>query len=175
MAWACGAAFDLITDKSVQVTTVVDGQTGVETFRTPIGSVRQVWERRPDYDAAFVVEPIVKTGSDLRVVRYIVEAENVVPTPERAAQYTAALGDAGIGNHEACEVPFHRMLYLSRPENFLVIAADGLSQDMKELMSIMHRQSIEKARKHPDRNAFHIPYHFKNAGVVMDQWQGGAP
>ena len=145
MAWACAAAFEVKTDDSVQVSTLIEGQTGIETFRTPVGSVRQVWERRPEYQAAFVVEPIVKTESDLRVVRYIVEAETVIPTPGRAAQYVAALGDAGIGNHAACGVPFHRMLYLYGPENFLLIATDGLSQDLKELMAIMHKQSIEKA------------------------------
>ena len=82
MDWCGGSAYRTETDASVKISMKVDGQRDVETFATPVGSLYQVLERRLDLNAAFIVEPMLKSDSDLRAYRYLVEAETVIATPE---------------------------------------------------------------------------------------------
>ena len=146
MDWCGGSAYRTETDASVKISMKVDGQRGVETFATPVGSLYQVCERRLDLNAAFIVEPMLKSDSDLRVYRYLVEAETVVPTPEAAQRWLDTVGGRGVAMQPGCDVPFHRLMYSFGPEKFLLMAMDGLSAAVKELVPVIHAQGLAKAR-----------------------------
>ena len=152
MDWCCGGAYCIETDPSVKVTTTEenDGLRGIETIETPVGSVYQVWERRPDLNAAFIVEPMLRSEDDLRVYCYLIEAETVVPTPEAAQRWLDVVGGRGIAMQPGCDVPFHRLMYSFGPERFLLMAMDGLSAEVKEVFSVVHAKGLDKARAMAD-------------------------
>jgi len=146
MDWCGGGAYRTETDASVKISTKVDGQRAVETFATPVGSLYQVLERRLDLNAAFIVEPMLKSDSDLRVYRYLVEAETVIATPEATRKWLDTVGGRGVAMQPGCDVPFHRLMYSFGPEKFLLMAMDGLSAAVKELVPVIHAQGLAKAR-----------------------------
>ncbi len=148
MDWCGGGAYRIETDPSVKVTTAEenDGLRGIETFDTPVGSLRQVCERRLDLNAAFIVEPMLRSEADLRVYRYIVEAEMVVPTPEAAQWWLDVADGRGVAMQPGCDVPFHRLMYSFGPEKFLLMAMDGLSDAVKDLFPVIHAKGLAKAR-----------------------------
>ncbi|MCK4601845.1 MAG: hypothetical protein KAU28_05235, partial [Phycisphaerae bacterium] len=146
MDWCGGGAYRVETDSSVKVSTEVDGSTSVETFQTPVGSVHQVWERRLDLNAAFIVEPMLRSEDDLRVYRYLVEAETIVPTPDAVQKWLDTVGGRGVAMQPGCDVPFHRLMYSFGPERFLLMAMDGLSAEVKGVFAVIHAKGLDKAR-----------------------------
>ena len=148
MDWCGGNAYRGETDPSVKVTTTDenDGLRGIETFETPVGSLTQVFERRLDLNAAFIVKPMLESEADLRVYRYIIEAETVIPTPEAAQKWLDTVGGAGVAMQPGCCQPFHRLLYSFGPEKFLVMAMEGLSETVMELFPVIHTQGIAQAQ-----------------------------
>jgi len=148
MDWCGGGAYRTEFDPSVKVTFRDEngGLRRIETFTTPVGSLEQVYERRLDLNAAFIVDPMLKSEGDLRVYRYIVEAETVIPTPESTRKWLDTVGGRGVAMQPGCDVPFHRLMYSFGPEKFLVMAMEGLSDAVKELFPIINAQGLAKAR-----------------------------
>ncbi|MHC4563829.1 MAG: uroporphyrinogen decarboxylase family protein [Planctomycetota bacterium] len=148
MDWCGGNAYRFETDPPVKISTVDenDGLRGIETFTTPVGSLTQVYERRPDLNAAFIVKPMLETEADLRVYRYILEAEDTIATPEAAQKWLDTVGGRGIAMQPGCNIPFKRLMYSFGPEKFLVMAMEGLSEAVTDLFPIIHEKGLAQAR-----------------------------
>ena len=148
MDWCGGNAYRHEVDASVKTKTTEenDGLRGIEVTETPVGSVTTIFERRPDLNAGFIVKPMLETEADLRVYRYLIEAETFVPTHEAAQTWLDTVGGRGIAMQPGCTIPFKRFLYSFGPEKFLIMAMEGLSGAILELFPILHAQGIEQAR-----------------------------
>jgi len=148
MDWCGGNAYHFDRDASVKITTVEtnDGLHAVETFSTPVGELTQVHERRPDLNAGFIVKHMLETEDDLRVYRYILEAETTVATPEAAQRWLDTVGGRGIAMQPGCNQPFHRLMYSFGPEKFLIMAMEGLSAAVLDLFPLIHEKGLAEAK-----------------------------
>ena len=148
MDWCGGNAYTHERDSSVTITTAEenDGLRAIETFTTPVGELTQVVERRPDLNAGFIVKPMLETEDDLRVYRYILEAETTVATPEAAQRWLDTVGGRGIAMQPGCNQPFHRLMYSFGPEKFLIMAMEGLSAAVLDLFPLIHEKGLAEAK-----------------------------
>ncbi len=148
MDWCGGNAYSSQFDSSVKTSTVIsdDGLQDVYTVETPVGTLTQKRERRLDLNAAFVVEPMIRTEDDLRAFKYMVEAETTVGTPEAARKWLDTVGGRGVAMQPGCDIPFHSLLYNFGPEKFLIMAMEGFSDAVKELFPIIRQRGLEKAQ-----------------------------
>ncbi len=148
MDWCGGNAYRSETDPSVKVETVLenDDLREIVTYSTPVGSLTQLRERRLDLNAAFVVKPMLETEADLKVYRYLIEAETTIGTPDAAQTWLDTVGGRGIAMQPGATIPFKRLFYSFGPEQFLIMAMEGLSKAVTDLFPILHEKGIEQAR-----------------------------
>ena len=148
MDWCGGNAYRFERDPSVTITTTDenDGLRGIETYTTPVGSLTQVFERRLDLNAVFIVKPMLETEADLRAYRYILEAESTVATPDAAQKWLDTVGGRGVAMQPGCNIPFKRLLYSFGPEKLLVMAMEGLSKEVMDLFPLIHEKGLAEAK-----------------------------
>ena len=148
MDWCGGNAYSHVVDSSVKTKTTEenDGLRGIEVTETPVGSVTTIYERRPDLNAGFIVKPMLESEADLKVYRYLIEAETFIPTHDAARKWLDTVGGRGIAMQPGCTIPFKRFVYSFGPEKFLIMAMEGLSDAILDLFPILHAQGIEQAK-----------------------------
>lgn len=84
--------------EGLQVQVETDHTDGVHTvtWRTPVGSIRQVQQYSPESFSWGFTEHAVKTAADLKVLRYIMEHRQYSPAPEEIARVDREYGDGGV-------------------------------------------------------------------------------
>ena len=113
-------------------------------YQTPVGDVRESYERRESSPwMAFPVEYKIKTLEDLKVYRYITEAQQHAPSYTNYLEVDQEIGRDGIATTPGPISPFQMLLEVELGvENFYYFLAD-YPDEMVELMNIMHAKNME--------------------------------
>lgn len=113
-------------------------------YETPIGTLKETYEGRNSSPwMMFPVEYKIKTLEDLKLYRYIVEAQQYQPTYDRFIRTSQEIGDDGLATTPAPISPFQMLLEVELGvEQFHYFLAD-YPEEMEELMELMHAKNLE--------------------------------
>ena len=139
---------EVVAAKKIDVRDTWSGDELLRVFETPIGTLQERYLRRETSPwILFPVEGKVKTIEDLKVLRYIYEAERYEPA--NYAEFVALdreIGDDGLNAASAPISPFQALLEVDLGvERFHYFLAD-YPDEMKETMEVMHAKYLEAAR-----------------------------
>jgi uroporphyrinogen-III decarboxylase len=129
---------------SVIIREIRKGDQFLRTYQTPVGDVRESYERRESSPwMAFPVEYKIKTLEDLKVYRYITEAQQHELSYTNFLEVDQEIGNDGIATTPGPISPFQMLLEVELGvENFYYFMAD-FPDEMEELMNIMHAKNLE--------------------------------
>jgi uroporphyrinogen-III decarboxylase len=139
---------DTVTSSgNIEVKEIWKGDQLLRIFETPVGAVREIYEKRPTSPwMAFPVEFKIKTVEDLKVYRYIVEALEYKPAYETFIRTNREIGDEGIATTPTPVTAFQMILEVELGvERFHYFLAD-YPKEMEEAMEVWHAKNLEACK-----------------------------
>jgi hypothetical protein len=143
--WCAERSVRTQTDASVRETVSREGRVVTRTYDTPLGTLRRVSEDwSEEYNAVYEREHLLKTPADARVYRYIVDATHTVKDFEHGKQWLTVMDGSGVCGHAGLCAPFHLLMQAYGPEEFLAMAADGLTGEVRALHDALRKQTLTR-------------------------------
>ena len=132
---------------TVEVAQHWTGDQFVRVYDTPVGSVREVYEKRDSSPwLAFPTEPLVKSLEDLKVLRHIVKAIEFRPTFESFREVDRMIGEEGLAAASSPTSPFQTLMELQLGvERFYYFLADHPAE-IEETLEVCHAKNLEACR-----------------------------
>jgi len=113
-------------------------------YETPVGDIQEIYERRESSPwMAFPVEYKIKESRDLKVYRYITEAQQFVAFYDRFIELNEEIGEDGIATTPGPYSPFQMLLEVELGVEGFYYFLEDYPNEMEELMEIMHCKNLE--------------------------------
>jgi uroporphyrinogen-III decarboxylase len=128
----------------VDVTTIWKDDQLTRSFKTPIGSIRDVFviDNTSPW-MMFPKEPKIKTLEDIEVFRYLVETQQFYSTYDYFNEIAQDIGDEGLAATIAPITPFETLLEVEIGINNFYYFLHDYPQEMVDLMDLMHCKNLE--------------------------------